>query len=219
VRGVTDQVRTRTRHGDARRADLLTHAEALFQERGYDDTRMVDIARAAGVAKGLVYWYFENKETLFSEIISDLRQRLREVQAAATAGLDDPLAIMYVGAVATIRFVAEHRRLYGLIQHIATDERFAPETTRAARIHAGDTARVLEEGQRLGLVRTDDTALVIAQGNAGVVGQFAAMPAGSDDVDAAAHAGARYVLHAVAADSAAVDAVLAAHGPKRRARR
>jgi AcrR family transcriptional regulator len=216
---VKEQARTRTRHGDARRAELLRHAESLFQERGYADTRMVDIARAAGVAKGLVYWYFENKEQLFAEIIVDLHERLRVVQAEATADLDDPLAIMYVGAVATIRFVAENRKLYWLIQHVSTDERFEPETTRAARIHADDTARVLEEGQRLGLVRADDQALVMAQGNAGVVGQFAAMPKGPDDIDEAAHEGARYVVRAVAASSAAADAVIAARTPRSRGNR
>src|SRR5438445_1629596 len=156
---MSETARTRTRHGDARRAELLVHAEALFQEHGYADTRMVDIAKAAGVAKGLVYWYFDSKETLFSEIILDLHRRLRILQAEVTAGLDDPLAIIYVGGVATIRFVAENRQLYGLIQHVASDERFEPEATRTARIHAGDTARVLQEGQRLGIVRDDDTPL------------------------------------------------------------
>ena len=61
-----------TRHGQDRKAELLRHAEYLFAKRGYENTRMVDIADAAGVAKGLVYWYFENKETLFREIVADM---------------------------------------------------------------------------------------------------------------------------------------------------
>ena len=73
---------------------------------------MIDIARRAGVAKGLCYWYFESKEALV------LRGH---PQAAAPAGgaagrhepLDDPLAIIYVGTVVTVRFIAEHSRLYG----------------------------------------------------------------------------------------------------------
>ena len=205
----------RTRHGEDRRADLLRHAEALFQERGYDATRMVDIAHAAGVAKGLVYWYFDSKETLFAEIIHDLRQRLRMLQADVTAGIDDPLAMMYVGTVASVLFVAENRRLYGLIQTVSTDDRFRPEASRAAEIHAGDTARVLAEGQRLGVVRNDDDALTIAIGNSGVVSQYAARAATPAEFDAAAHAAARYVVRAVAAREALAERVLAAYGTDR----
>ncbi|MCB0958296.1 MAG: TetR family transcriptional regulator, partial [Acidimicrobiales bacterium] len=36
---------------------LLDHAAALFAERGFAETRVLDIVGAAGVAKGLFYWY------------------------------------------------------------------------------------------------------------------------------------------------------------------
>ena len=44
---------------------------------------VVDIVRAAGVAKGLFYWSFENKEALFRELVEMNRLRLRQHQAAA----------------------------------------------------------------------------------------------------------------------------------------
>ncbi|HBR09646.1 TPA: TetR family transcriptional regulator, partial [Candidatus Acetothermia bacterium] len=37
----------------------------LFAERGYHQTTMSDIATAAGVGRGTLYWYFPSKEKLF----------------------------------------------------------------------------------------------------------------------------------------------------------
>jgi AcrR family transcriptional regulator len=66
-----------TEQGRERKQQLLDHAADLFSRRGYADTRVVDICEAAGVAKGLFYWYFENKEALFSELVTSMRLRLR----------------------------------------------------------------------------------------------------------------------------------------------
>nr|WP_277614318.1 TetR/AcrR family transcriptional regulator [Kaistia nematophila] len=45
-------------------------ASQVFLEKGFDAASMNDIARAAGVSKGTLYVYFENKERLFIELIS-----------------------------------------------------------------------------------------------------------------------------------------------------
>ena len=190
------QERQLTRHGADRKAELLEHAEALFLERGYDDTRMVDIAERAGVAKGLVYWYFENKDALFREIIADVRDRLRAAMAEAVAPVaDDPLETIYVGVVEAVHFIAEHHRMFSLIRDVSG---FHDAHTESAQLHAADTARVIEEGQRKGVIRTDDPPLVMAMFNSGVVTQAVAAVAGGTDVDAAAHAAARYVVRALA---------------------
>ena len=56
-----------TNQGQERRRQLLDAAAALFSERGYQETRIVDICKEAGVAKGLFYWYFESKEEVFRQ--------------------------------------------------------------------------------------------------------------------------------------------------------
>lgn len=60
--------RWRRRKGD-RRQELLDAALTLFLSHGYSDTRMDDVALLAGVGKGTLYNYFENKETLFFSAI------------------------------------------------------------------------------------------------------------------------------------------------------
>ncbi len=52
---------------EVRRQELLDTAMALFSEKGYEETSMGDIARAAGVAQGLCYRYFDSKQKLFQE--------------------------------------------------------------------------------------------------------------------------------------------------------
>ena len=57
------------RRKDARPQELLAAALDLFVDRGYAATRLEDVARRAGVSKGTLYLYFENKEELFKAVV------------------------------------------------------------------------------------------------------------------------------------------------------
>ena len=219
---VSQESRSLTRHGKDRKAELLRHAETLFAERGYEETRMIDIAAAAGVAKGLVYWYFENKETLFQEIVVDMGRRLRRAQGTAIAGIDDPLERLYVGTAESVRFIAGNHRLYGIIlSQVRGDSRLREARSQSERIQADDAAALLAEGQERGQVRVDDDPAVLAHANAGVVYYFVLLYAESRmsegrrglDIEQAAHGAARYVVRGVGANDEAVGAVLARHAP------
>jgi len=50
-------------------ATILDAAERLFAEQGYAGTTIKDIGAAAGVNSALLYYYFENKETLYREML------------------------------------------------------------------------------------------------------------------------------------------------------
>jgi AcrR family transcriptional regulator len=222
VTKVSQESRSLTRHGKDRKAELLHHAEALFAERGYEDTRMIDIAAAAGVAKGLVYWYFENKETLFQEIVVDMGRRLRRAQGTAIAGIDDPLERLYVGTAESVRFIAGNHRLYGIIlSQVRGDRRLREARSQSERIQADDAAALLAEGQERGQVRADDDPAVLAHANAGVVYYFVLLYAEGRsgegrrglDIEQAAHGAARYVVRGVGANDEVIDAVLGRHTP------
>jgi AcrR family transcriptional regulator len=59
------------RRKDARPQELLAAAIDLFVERGFASTRLEDVARRAGVSKGTLYLYFDNKEELFKAVVRD----------------------------------------------------------------------------------------------------------------------------------------------------
>jgi AcrR family transcriptional regulator len=65
-----DSGRRWTRLGpEARREQILGAARGLFEEAGYDPVSMSDVARAAGVTRGLVHHYFRSKRTLYLEVV------------------------------------------------------------------------------------------------------------------------------------------------------
>src|SRR5580658_1894501 len=57
---------------DERRAQILACARRLFSERNYDAVSTNDIAREAGVARGLLHHYFGTKRELYLEVVRSL---------------------------------------------------------------------------------------------------------------------------------------------------
>lgn len=65
--------RPRFRRRKAERpAEITRAALAAFAEKGYDGTRVTDVARRAGVSKGLLYLYFRTKEELFKAVVKSV---------------------------------------------------------------------------------------------------------------------------------------------------
>jgi len=61
-----------------RREELLAHGRALFSTRAYDELSIDEIAEAAGVAKGLLYYYFGSKRGYYVAVIGQAAAELRE---------------------------------------------------------------------------------------------------------------------------------------------
>jgi AcrR family transcriptional regulator len=60
---------TRVRRPDDRAAEIARAALELFVAKGFAATKLEDVAKAAGVSKGLPYLYFKSKEDLFKAVI------------------------------------------------------------------------------------------------------------------------------------------------------
>ncbi len=60
---------TRKRRKEQRPEEILNAALEEFIAKGYAGTRLDDVARRAGISKGLVYVYFNTKEDLFKAVI------------------------------------------------------------------------------------------------------------------------------------------------------
>src|SRR2546426_8208469 len=55
----------------ARPEEIVAAALDVFVERGFAAAKLEDVARRAGVTKGTIYLYFENKEALFKAVIRE----------------------------------------------------------------------------------------------------------------------------------------------------
>lgn len=71
--------------GEGKYTRILDAAQALFWRYGVKRTSIDDVAAEAGVAKGTVYLYFDNKETLFFEVAERLYGEVWKGMNAALA--------------------------------------------------------------------------------------------------------------------------------------
>ncbi|HMG44810.1 MAG TPA: TetR family transcriptional regulator [Acidimicrobiales bacterium] len=159
-----------TAQGIERKQQLFDAAASLFAEQGYASTRVVDIVDAAGVAKGLFYWYFENKEALFSELAEDIRHKLRRTQRAAMDRHAPALTRVAQGTVASVRFMAEHASFFSLLEVEARS--VAAALRQGTEQHLGDVKALILAGQADGTITKDDDADLLALAVVGAVGQF-----------------------------------------------
>ena len=73
-----------------RERDLVLATRALFDERGMQDAPIEEIARAVGIARGLVYRHFSSKEELYVLTVTDYLDELAGLLEAAVAEAGDP---------------------------------------------------------------------------------------------------------------------------------
>src|ERR1044071_3558526 len=73
-----------------REQDLVRATRALFDERGMQDAPIDEIARAVGIARGLIYRQFSSKEELFVLTVTDYLGELTSVLDPAIHCADEP---------------------------------------------------------------------------------------------------------------------------------
>jgi AcrR family transcriptional regulator len=61
------------------RATILQAAEDEFADQGFDGTRMVAIAKRAGVTHGLLHYYFDSKDRLYEKVVARLFGRHQQL--------------------------------------------------------------------------------------------------------------------------------------------
>lgn len=91
-----------------RQTQLLDVAGHAFAEHGYANTDVQLVADMAGVGKGTVYRYFENKEALFLAAVDDAMGRLNESLMAIAQHTSDPLEMMALAVHGYLRFFDQH---------------------------------------------------------------------------------------------------------------
>jgi AcrR family transcriptional regulator len=128
----------RSRKGVQTRARLLDAAKLVFEERGFLEARISDIAERAGVSHGAFYHYFDSKEQAFREVATALDERLSEpmeeiVFAPSSAG--GPRDRLVEGIRRHLESYRDEARIMGVIEQVARydDEVFAVRAAAGAR--------------------------------------------------------------------------------------
>ncbi len=68
--------RPRSKKGALTRARIVEAAKKVFEEDGFLDARISDIAETAGLSHGAFYHYFDSKEEVFREVAAEVDERL-----------------------------------------------------------------------------------------------------------------------------------------------
>jgi AcrR family transcriptional regulator len=103
---------------DERRRQLLEAGARVFTERSYDDASMAEVARAAGISKGLLYHYFPSKRDLFVATLEAAAAELREITQPDP---ELPIPEQLVGVLdAYLRWIEAHADSYVKLLESAT---------------------------------------------------------------------------------------------------
>jgi len=155
-----------------KRRAILHAALRVFAEKGYHGCRIADVARQAGVAYGLVYHYFRNKDELLESVFEEqwaiLIGAIRSIAEGPGSAAEQVASVIrfaldvFRTAPAAVRvLILEVPRTPGVIRAGSTRQTF--ETA------LGLVADIVRRGQREGELRRDLDPLVCAASVLGVL--------------------------------------------------
>lgn len=140
----------------AKRRQIIDGAREVFLAKGFDAASMADIAKAAGVSKGTLYVYFEDKDELFGAIVACECTFQAEGVFDFNPADKDVEAVLLKHGKAFVREICDPARLSSLRAVIAIAERM-PDLGR----------KVFETGPAVGIAKV--SAYLQAQVDAGVL--------------------------------------------------
>jgi TetR/AcrR family fatty acid metabolism transcriptional regulator len=153
----SDQDREWGRTRSDKRERILDAAIKVFARSGYHGARVSDIAREAGIAYGLVYHYFRNKEEILASAFDERWSGFLAVVDAIAAGpAPAPQKLQSLAALILNAFRRRPDWVKVLVLEIQRSSRFAaPEQIRAVGRLFDQVARIVREGQEKGELRGD----------------------------------------------------------------
>ncbi len=114
-------VRRTKEEAQATRKLILDTAEVVFHERGVAHTSLNEIAQAAGLTRGAIYWHFKDKADLFNAMMERVTLPLEETAHGSDDGtLADPVGYMRENFLHALRLTANDpqvRRVFGIAMH------------------------------------------------------------------------------------------------------
>jgi AcrR family transcriptional regulator len=169
----------RSRKGAATRARLLAAAKAVFEEDGFLEARISDIADRAGLSHGSFYHYFDSKEQIFREVANELSDLLHA--PLSTVIFDPALTASPQERIraGNRRFLETYRseaRIIGVIEQVS---RYDPHLTTVRFEHQQrDRERIsnsLAQLQRRGWIDPSLDPTIAASALGAMVTRFAEM--------------------------------------------
>jgi AcrR family transcriptional regulator len=169
----------RSSKGVRARARLLDGAKQVFEEYGFLDARISDIAERAGLSHGSFYHYFESKEEIFREVAAAVDQRL---SAPLDSVILDPTSTAPPRQrirEAIRRHLESYRdeaRIMGVIEQVSRYDQLVQASRIVRHNHYRELiAQSIQQLQRRGLADRTIDPTVAAAGLGAMTSRFAEM--------------------------------------------
>src|SRR6476469_5808213 len=90
---------------------ILDAAQEVFHAKGVSGTSLEDVAQAADVTRGAIYWHFKNKGDLFDAMAQRVKLPMEQmVEASADDREEDPLGQMRASLIFMLQDAATNPR-------------------------------------------------------------------------------------------------------------
>jgi AcrR family transcriptional regulator len=109
-----------TSRGRRSRAALVASARTIFERDGFQNARITDISKLAGMAHGSFYTYFSSKEEVFEEVVKGLLVELMGAGGERSADGGDPVVRIERANRSYLEAYARHARLLRTWEEVAT---------------------------------------------------------------------------------------------------
>jgi TetR/AcrR family transcriptional regulator, fatty acid metabolism regulator protein len=148
-----------------KREAILRAATAVFAEKGYFNSKVADIARAAGVADGTVYLYFKNKDDVLHSIFDRAMDEFIAEGRRELASIQKPEDRLRRIAELHLERLGADRDMAIVFQvELRGSIKFMQEFSAAGFAEYLDIIRVtIEDGQKIGVFRADLKPIVCAK--------------------------------------------------------
>ena len=114
-----------TSKGRRTRSALVSAAREVFEEVGFRDARIADIAARSGTSYGVFYHYFESKEAVLEDLFTSITGEMFVASRVPAGVPDDPLSKIEAGNRQYLAAAARNARLLAVIEEMwVRDQRF-----------------------------------------------------------------------------------------------
>ena len=179
-------VAPRSRKGEITRARLLDAAKAVFEENGFLEARISDIAVRAGLSHGSFYHYFDSKEQIFREVADEQEALLTASTsdadgasggAGAVEIADDPRTEYDRIRMANQRYLQRYRdngKIMGVIEEVSRYDGYVNDARMRRQKHFADRAEAaIRRLQDDGAADPGIDAEIAAMALGSMIGRFA----------------------------------------------
>jgi TetR/AcrR family fatty acid metabolism transcriptional regulator len=148
-----------------KREAILRAATQVFARNGYFNSKVADIAKAAGVADGTVYLYFKSKEEILHSVFDVAMEEAISEGRRELEAIDDPREKLRRIARLHLERLGADRDLAVVFQvELRGSTKFMEEFSAAGFAeYLGMIRATVEEGQRAGIFRQELNAKLVAK--------------------------------------------------------